>query len=106
VEPGGVPLPNIEFTEDSPEQGLVAGYVANSFAINDRFEMVHMYRPAGSDSIWVPLNRIDWKWQATGSRNFFDNWPAPVTVVPGSRIESIQTTSTCAHPIWNALWHF
>lgn len=52
--------------EDSPAALLAAQDTLVSAA--DTLKMHFMYRPAGQESIWVPIGRMTWFWNATARR--------------------------------------
>jgi hypothetical protein len=54
-------------SEDSPQSRL-SGRAATSIRRDDRFHTYLMYRPSGTDSIWVSLGRLDWAWSGTALR--------------------------------------
>ena len=60
-------------TTDSPGRGLVFqpgnGNQYNTYKVDNTFTMYLMYKPNGTDSIWVPLQQLTWTWKATANWN-------------------------------------
>lgn len=66
----GPPGTNNQFiwrASDSPQTPLTPGFTLVTRA--DNFQMYFMYRPAGVESIWVPIGKLDWFWNGTATRN-------------------------------------
>ena len=38
------------------------------YSADDTFKTYFMYKPAGADSIWVTLCRLDWFWKASATK--------------------------------------
>jgi hypothetical protein len=53
-------------SNDSPSTPLTPNLSKKS--VNDLFRMYFMYKPAGADSIWVNLMRLDWHWAGQTTR--------------------------------------
>ncbi len=53
-------------SNDSPSTPLTSNLQEKS--VNDLFRLYFMYKPAGADSIWVTLMRLDWHWAGRTSR--------------------------------------
>ena len=54
-------------SDDTP-QSLLSNRAAITIHRDDRFHTYLMYRPSGTDSIWVTLGRLDWAWGGTAQR--------------------------------------
>jgi hypothetical protein len=66
----GPPGANHQFiwrASDSPFTELVPAFTL--VTRSDIFRMHFMYRPAGTESIWVPIGKLDWFWNGTATRN-------------------------------------
>lgn len=61
-----LPYSSSDTTTDSPGQGLSASY--EQVSISDQFTMWTMFKPSGTDSIWVPLRSLDWSWSGSATR--------------------------------------
>jgi hypothetical protein len=89
-------------SNDSPSTALTATLSAKSVA--DSFKIYFMYKPAGGDSIWVTLKRLDWHWAGATTRvgapaGVGNNWTAPTGV--GSDVNPSGAAST-ELPTWTA----
>jgi hypothetical protein len=56
------PYTNSNFMSDSPGNGLTNAYT--EVIVEDRYEAYVLFLPDGSDTIWVPLRRVEWTWSA------------------------------------------
>ncbi|MDX2065567.1 MAG: hypothetical protein SFX74_07490 [Fimbriimonadaceae bacterium] len=94
----GVPIQNqvVPGGDDTPTNILTN---TTSFVIADNFKMWQMFRPSGPASIWVPLNRIDWHWTATGAAPY----PISDTPIPESWVGTTTSSTTPDHPVWDAI---
>lgn len=92
-------VPDHQVTDDSPENGFIAE--EDEFKVNDKFKMYEMFLPPGTDSRWVPLAVVQWKWTAHMAAGSLTGWPvAPGDPVPGSSVSITSSTTTSAHPTW------
>jgi hypothetical protein len=67
-------------SNDSPSTPLTSNLSKKS--ANDSFHTYFMYKPAGADSIWVTLMRLDWHWAGETTRvgapaGAGNNWNPP-----------------------------
>jgi Carboxypeptidase regulatory-like domain len=93
---------------DSPGGNLRPERKRRSF--NDKFRMYFMYRPAGPDSIWVTLARLDWDVAGAATRTgdpSANNWSQPVDVSATPNPGGVASTEL---PVWTAnvkdlQWH-
>ena len=70
---------------DQPNYGLnyiFGGYPVNLCSINDSFKDYVVFKPNGSDSIYVTLGRVFWSWSASTSKNN-GVWQSPTYQVNG-----------------------
>ena len=79
-------------TNDSPGTPLTSSYLNKT--VSDSFEMYLMFKPSGTDTIWVPLKRTDWSWSGAASRSG-SNWSLDSSSNP-----TPSTTDTTSHPVW------
>jgi hypothetical protein len=55
-------------SNDSPGINLTFASAYNLVSAAATFAIYFMYRPGGSQSIWVPLGKLNWFWRGTASR--------------------------------------
>jgi hypothetical protein len=87
-------------SNDSPSTPLTPNLSKKS--VNDLFRMYFMYKPAGADSIWVTLMRLDWDWAGRTTRvgahgGAGNNWTAAASV---SSNKDPSGTATSELPTW------
>lgn len=73
-------------------------------AVNDRFRVYLLYKPNLPNAIWVALQRIEWSWTASASKDAGGNWSvgegaaySPVPSGTGTRV-----VAASEFPIWTA----
>ena len=83
--------------EDSPDVELTSDL--SHAAITASFESYLMYKPSGTDSIWVPLKDISWSWAASATRTGSPNsW----TLDANNYSHSVGTAvNSTAEPLWS-----
>jgi hypothetical protein len=66
--------------------------------------MYFMYRPAGTESIWVPIGEMDWFWNGTATRNgnplINHGWTGPTN---SSFSPAPTGAASSVFPEWNAV---
>jgi hypothetical protein len=62
--------PTVWADADSPYAALTSQLATVSRS--DAFRMFFMYRPSGSESIWVPLGNLSWRWKGKTARVNYD----------------------------------
>jgi hypothetical protein len=71
---------------------------------SDNFQMYFMYRPAGTESIWVPIGEMDWFWNGTATRNgnplINHGWTGPTN---SSFSPAPTGAASSVFPEWNAV---
>jgi hypothetical protein len=84
-------------TNDSPGSGLSSSYLQST--ISQNFDMYLMFKPSNANSIWVPLRKVNWFWNAGATRNVSINqW----SLNSGSmRNVDPPSVDTIVHPTWN-----
>jgi hypothetical protein len=86
-------------TNDSPSTFLDAshndGYIIVEKSMNDSFDMYLMFKPSGTNSIWVPLRKVSWFWSATGTYN-----QTTITLVSKNHSVNPASTDSVTHPQW------
>jgi hypothetical protein len=83
--------------DDAPASYLTEDF--NSVTRRDDFKTFFMFRPSGSESIWVPIYLVPWSWGGTATRNtLLHLWPPPPTNVTQPAAPRGATTS--AFPQW------
>ncbi len=87
--------PNSASAPDSPAVGLDT--TTDNIVINDDFQMYMMYLPPGSNSQWVPLDRLTWHWDVNSSEVGSQWIPTP----PGSVIAD-PDQKWMVHPEWTS----
>ena len=89
------PYPGYPNTDDSPASSLpLSGF--KKVTVADSFTMWLMFKPAGGDSIWVPLQSVNWSWSATATKDAAGSWQLDSSdKTNGSPIEPT------AFPTWN-----
>ena len=86
-------------TNDSPAISFSpssnSGLTIIEMTVADSFEMYLMFKPSGTNSIWVPLRKVSWSWSAAGT---YDG----NTVTLGSSNHSTNPSGvdTTDHPAW------
>jgi hypothetical protein len=66
--------------------------------MHGQFKMYIMFKPAGADSIWVPLKRVDWSWQGCATKDSEDNW----TLDDSSDVSDVGSlVDETNHPLWS-----
>jgi hypothetical protein len=89
-------------SSDTP--GLPLSATLQSVTGRARFETYFMYKPAGADSIWVTIGRLDWSWTGTTARagapaSPANNWGAPTATSPAAGANPAGAPSTQL-PTW------
>ncbi|NKB24642.1 MAG: hypothetical protein GKR87_13175 [Kiritimatiellae bacterium] len=79
-------------TVDVPGTLLLSIYLEKT--VNESFEMYLMFKPSGTDTIWVPLKRTGWSWSGSASRN------GSVWTLDSSSNPAPTTSDTTSHPVW------
>jgi len=87
--------PNSASAPDSPAVGLDT--TTDNIVINNDFQMYMMYLPPGSNSQWVPLDRLTWHWDVNSSEVGSQWIPTP----PGSVIAD-PDQKWMVHPEWTS----
>lgn len=90
--------PNATETTDSPGLPLTLAY--NYATANDSFQMWLMFKPSGTNSIYVPLRKVNWSWSGSAERPGTLNW----TLVPGSagNTPNPPSVDSTEHPQWSS----
>ena len=70
--------------------------MTDRIVINDDFQMYMMYLPPGSDSQWVPLDRLIWHWNVNISEVGSQWIPMP----PGTVVADLDAKKWMVHPEW------
>ncbi len=80
---------------DQPAQGFDASMT--SVQINDSFKTYTLYRPPGTDSLFVPLKNLNWYWQgaAAPNPNASEVWSVSNPAALWSFLADFP-----AHPVW------
>lgn len=88
--------PNAIETADSPGLRLTLEY--DYATVNDSFQTWLMFKPSGTNSIYVPLRRVNWSWAGAAERPGTLNW----TLVPGSasNTQNPPDADSTTHPTW------
>jgi hypothetical protein len=88
-------------TQDSPGSSFTT-FVGNvptemdSVSRDDKFEMYLMFKPAGQNSSWVPLKKLEWWWKGKAIKDAF-GW----TIQKGSNTQgSSPALNVSDHPQW------
>jgi hypothetical protein len=87
-------------SNDSPSTPLTSDLRKKS--VKDLFRMYFMYKPAGADSIWVTLMRLDWHWAGETTRvgapsGTGNSWTAATGL---GRDKDPSGTATTELPTW------
>jgi len=88
--------------KDSPGVGLKdkkTGASVMSAQVEDHFKTYLMYKPSGSDSIWVSLSMLTWFWKATADKQPDGTWE--VGTPPDSIFDATPRVDTSVLPEWN-----
>lgn len=85
------------FNEDSPDTSLSNTYLEKQVNTG-RVETWLMFKPSLSNSIWVPVSKIDWSWSGRAVRSG-STW----TLVSGSHTQNPSGTDSTTHPQWTRL---
>ena len=80
-------------TNDSPETALESIYQEKT--VNDSFEMWLMFLPDGTDSILVPLRKVNWSWAGDAVRSG-QSW----SLVSSSNTQNPSDADTTTYPTW------
>lgn len=83
---------NTVSTSDSPGGELTSGY--QRVEIADRYSMWLIFKPSGTDSIWVPLSRVDWGWNGVAIRS------GAFWALDSASIEGIAVADDLSFPRW------
>jgi hypothetical protein len=84
--------------EDSPGNYLFGqnGQQLTELYRNDSFTLTAMFKSTASESIWVPLKKVDWGWQGSAYLTSNGTWAL------GSGSSTTPTAQvTTTYPIWN-----
>lgn len=84
--------------QDTPYFGIArsAAYIE----VNDNFADFLMYKPSGADSIWVPIRKFRWGWEANAfnvGTSEAPNWQPGI----GKKDDPVQGPTTQL-PEWDA----
>ena len=60
-------------TEGSPRSGI-SPCDFSSISVSDSYTMWLMFRPTGTNAIWVPLRQVNWSWSGQGGRFTTCGW--------------------------------
>lgn len=87
-------------SDDSPGTPLTSNL--RDKAVSDSFRLYLMYRPAGADSIWVTIARLDWDWAGQTTRvgapaDPGNIWNAPTGV---SNTRNPSGSASTELPLW------
>lgn len=81
--------------DDSPGVPLSGSY--KKATASDSFTMWLMFKPTGSDSIWVPLRSVSWGWSGTAVKNDSGEWS-----LENQNTYTGNCIVTTNHPTWNS----
>lgn len=87
---------------DQDNPGIVIDASVTKINVDDNFDMWLMYMPAGDGSIWVPLKKVRWGWQATAKKNGTGSGCSLFTVT-NSTVKPISITDSTDHPEWTTV---
>ena len=82
---------------DAPSVLLESLY--NKYTTSMAFKTWLIFKPTGSDSIWIPLRHFTWEWRATAEKDSNNEWH--VTQRGESEGESVSSQPTSDHPTWS-----
>ena len=84
---------------DSPFEAMETGY--KFYNVDDDFENYLMYRPSGTNSIWVTLSVIEWHWD--GSATYANNrWSLDPGSHPNKPGQGIKGSASTSLPEWDS----
>ena len=83
---------------DTPSVLLEENY--DKYTVLMAFKTWLIFKPTGSDSIWIPLRHFAWEWRATAEKDSNNDWH--VTQRGGSEEQSVSDQPTTDHPTWSA----
>jgi hypothetical protein len=84
-------------TEDSPRSG-VSPCDYSSVSVSDSFTMWLMFRPTGTNAIWVPLRQVSWSWAGQGDRFTSCGW----ILSSSSHSTNPADTDSTTFPTWTS----
>ena len=95
----GITLADQSAFSDAPALALAAPYVSESKS--DAFQTYLVYRPDGSDSIWVTLGKLAWSWSGTATLRE-NAWSVSASSAP---FPANPNGNTSIHelPAWNGV---
>jgi len=92
---GTYPYSTCNPTNDNPGTALTNQFY--QVKAHDSYEMFLMFKPSGTNSIWVPLREVEWSWGADATRS-----EAKWTIDAGTahHTKDPQDTDSTKHPEW------
>jgi len=97
----GSNFPSVRKSPGNPDFHDTPGLLMEKYdhaSRSDSFSTYLMYKPCTSDSIWVPLEKIDWNWAGVADRIDQNTWQ--LTGTPTDPNITLHTDWT-THPEWN-----
>ena len=82
---------------DSPAQGLLPDD-KEVRVVNESFKLWLMFKPAGADSIFIPLKQVNWGWSAATTRPQ-GGWST--ATLDSSAVAPISVNDTTTYPEWS-----
>ena len=83
-----------ETSGDAPSNEFGAPYISS--IVHESFVTYTLYRPPGSDSLWVPLKELQWFWQGAASPDTGSVWSVSNTAAMWGFVDDFPP-----HPQWN-----